>query len=432
MNLAFKYPIIYWNTACLITDTGGSEDVNEGASNNYDKLADGINKMKNEGIIVYPPDINKASFTFKPDEESNHIVFGLRGVLGIGSEVIDEIISKRPFISLQDLMTRTDFNKQVMVSLIKSGALDSFGERKDIMKEYLWENCDKKKNLTMQNLMALMSYNLLPTDKEYKEPARVFNFNRYLKAVCKNGILDERAMAFLCDISHEEIINSDMSYDVAAWKKIYDSYMLKYREYITNNKAELLDKLNQTIFQAEWDKYALGNYSSWEMETICCYYHEHELKNINKEKYSITNYFDLPEEPIVDKEYTFRDKQIKLFKLDRICGTCISKNKSHATIKLLTLEGVVEVRFGKEYFSLYDRVIKVPAGDGKMKIGEHSWFDRGNLLMVQGIRTGDQFVAKKYKNSLYPHRLYRITSIENNGDITLQSERLQGDAEDGN
>ena len=25
MNLAYKYPIIFWNTACLITDAGGNE-----------------------------------------------------------------------------------------------------------------------------------------------------------------------------------------------------------------------------------------------------------------------------------------------------------------------------------------------------------------------------------------------------------------------
>ena len=31
MNLAFKYPIIFWNTACLITDAGGneSEDIDD-------------------------------------------------------------------------------------------------------------------------------------------------------------------------------------------------------------------------------------------------------------------------------------------------------------------------------------------------------------------------------------------------------------------
>ena len=59
MNLAYKFPLIYWNTACLITDTGGNEDI-EG-SNDYGKLADGINKMRDEGIDVALPDINESN-----------------------------------------------------------------------------------------------------------------------------------------------------------------------------------------------------------------------------------------------------------------------------------------------------------------------------------------------------------------------------------
>ena len=39
--------------------------------------------------------------------------------------------------------------------------------------------------------------------------------------------------------------------------------------------------------------------SSWEMEALCFYYHEHELKNINRARYGISNFFDLPEEPML-------------------------------------------------------------------------------------------------------------------------------------
>ena len=38
MNLAYRFPLIYWNTACLITDTGGAEDLDGDKSNNYDKI----------------------------------------------------------------------------------------------------------------------------------------------------------------------------------------------------------------------------------------------------------------------------------------------------------------------------------------------------------------------------------------------------------
>ena len=124
-----------------------------------------------------------------------------------------------------------------------------------------------------------------------------------------------------------------------------------------------------------------------------------------------------------------KGKTVNFFKLTKICGTCLSKNKSHGTVKLLTTDGVVEVRFGKEYFSIFDRTIKLPGTDGKMHIAESSWFDRGSLIMVQGIRSGDQFIAKKYKNSGSPHRLYKITEVKSDGDILLTSERVQGESD---
>lgn len=452
MNLAYRFPLIYWNTACLITDTGGNENnsteeivdiyepeiENNGttyvdlpdrsnkikitSSTNYDKLADGINKMQQEGIQVYPPDINKATYTFKPDEENNKIMFGFRGILGVGNDIIDEIIEKRPFKDLDDLMTRTNFNKKVMVSLIKSGALDSFGDRMEIMHDYIDKVCEKKKNLNLQNLSTLMNYHLLPTEDSYSDSARVYNFNKYLKSVCKNRKLTDRAVNFLIDINHDSLIKSDMTLDLKDWKKVYDSYMNLYRTYIIDNKQDLLVKLNNILFEEEWNKYAKGNLSSWEMETICYYYHNHELAHINKNKYGIEDFYSLPSEPKVDKVMNVRGKEIKLFKLTKICGTCISKNKAHGTVKILTTNGIVDVRFGKEYFSLFDRTIKLPTLDGKNKVADESWFNRGSLIMVTGIRNGDMFIAKTYK-STNSHKLYKIEEIDKNGDIIVRSER---------
>ena len=69
------------------------------------------------------------------------------------------------------------------------------------------------------------------------------------------------------------------------------------------------------IFLDEWNKYALGSYSAWEMETLCFYYHEHELTHINFKKYNISNYFDLPEEPIVERTFYKGGHQIPIFAL---------------------------------------------------------------------------------------------------------------------
>jgi hypothetical protein len=53
------------------------------------------------------------------------------------------------------------------------------------------------------------------------------------------------------------------------------------------------------------------------------------------------------------------------------------------------------------------------------------------MVVFQGMRSGDQFVAKKYA-STGGHLLYKITEVFPNGEIALQTERYQGGvAEDG-
>ena len=42
MNLAYKFPVIYWNCACLISDSGGLEEEEE-ADYEFDEETDGEN-----------------------------------------------------------------------------------------------------------------------------------------------------------------------------------------------------------------------------------------------------------------------------------------------------------------------------------------------------------------------------------------------------
>ena len=160
------------------------------------------------------------------------------------------------------------------------------------------------------------------------------------------------------------------------------------------------------------------------MESLCFYYHEHELINVNTSKYGLSNFFALPEDPVVDRVFYKGDKEIKMFKLSKICGTCIAKDKTKSTVTLLTIDGVVTVKFRKEYFSLFDKQISERYSDGTKKIIEKSWFNRGNMILVQGIRSGDNFLPKKYASSS-GHQLYKINDTID-GDLVLQTERYQG------
>ena len=434
MNLCYKFPILFWNTACLISDSGGEE-----GSTSYDKIAAAIGKLRKSGIKVGLPNINKSLNKFEPDLENNQILYGLKGMLNISDEFIEQIINNRPYVSPKDFLVKNSNTKRnQMISLIKGGTFDDLIDRKECMVWYIWETCDKKSKLNLQNLLGLMKYKLMPEDTEEQIMARkVFEFTRYLKAITipanKNKpyyVLDERALAFLVSIQQEQIIckNGDI-YCILKddWDKIYQKHIAVYRQWIIDHQVELLDKYNKLIFMDDWNKYARGTISAWEMEVLCFYYHDHELAKINNYAYGFSNFYDLPPEPEVERTFTKGGKEIKIYKLAKICGTCIAKNKNKATVTLLTTDGVVDVKFRKEYWALFDSQISAKGADGKKHVLEKSWFNRGSMIIVQGMRSEDNFIAKKYANSGSEHQLYKIDEVIDD-EIRIRTTRAQGDS----
>lgn len=432
--LATHFNPIYWDTACLVVNSGAIG----GGSTDYAKSAKALGEIMSKGIKVSLPNINTSALTFRPDVKNNQILFGLKSMLNVGDDVLESTIANRPYTSITDYINKVNPNKQAMVSLIKGGAFDEFGDRRKIMETYLWDTCDKKKRITLQNLPGLIKMGMLPEDTEERVNARrVYEFNRYLKKVCADKddksiyALTDRAINFLIDIDQEELIESDGRHmSVKKWTKVYNSWMDVFRIWIAQSKDEILNELNHEIFQLDWNKYAQGTISAWEMEALCFYYHEHELSHVNMRKYGFVDFSRLPTEPVVDTTYTTRaGHTINLFKLSKICGTCIAKNKVHSSVTLLTTSEVIEVKFRKEYFALFDKQISVRGDDGVKHVIEKSWFNRGSMIVVQGIRQGDTFIAKKYNNS-QGHQLYKIIDVDAHGNIELQTERAIGDIED--
>lgn len=439
LYLATHFNPVYWNTAYLIVNSGAIDE-EEGEQSDYTKIAKAIGEIRNAGIKVSLVDINHSDFGFKPDVENNQILFGLKGLANVNNDFIKDIIDNRPYVSLLDFLNRVHPNKQAMISLIKGGAFDQFSSRMETMIEYIWLTCDKKKRLTLQNMPGLIRYGLLPEDTEEQVMARrIYEFNRYLKAECKCSfkldyfILDERAINFLTEIDKESMVvyeNNRFFLNMKDWdKQIYQPWMDVFRAWISANKEEILDNLNTVIFMEDWNKYASGNISSWEMGSLCFYYHDHELANINNSKYGFVDFFSLPEEPQVEKVFKRGASLIPIYKLHKICGTCIAKNKTKSTVYLLTTTGVVAVKFRQEYFALFDKQTFQRNSDGTKKVIEKSWFNRGNMIVVQGIRRGDEFVTKKYASS-GGHQLYHIDEIVNGTDLILRSERKQGGEEE--
>lgn len=422
--LGTKFNPIYWNTACLIVNSG-SINMENNSSTSYDKIAKAIGDIRSAGIEVSLIDINKSSFGFKPDAENNSILFGLKGIVGVGDEVIKKIIEKRPYSSLEDFIEKTHFDKTVMIALIKGGAFDKFSNRLINMGKYLWHICNKKKTITIANIGGMVELGMVP--QEYDKQIRVYNFTKFLRKH-KNSDnkvkLDNYCIDFVNRYNFDIAIDSDFYINLFEWEKIYEKEMNVFRNWISKNKEELIKELNKKIFKAEWDKYAEGTFSKWEMDALCFYYNEHELSNLNYSKYNISNFFELPEEPEIRRTFTTKDNYlVKLYSLSFICGTCIAKDKTKGTVSLLTREGVVNIKFPKEYFAIFDKQLsEQQENKDKKTVVEKSWFNRGNMIMVQGYRRGDDFIPKKYKTT-GGHMLYKITGYNKEGDITITSER---------
>lgn len=124
MNLVYRFPQIYWNTACLTINASANEDVEDNKSTNYGKIAKAIGDMQKRGVKVVPPDINTSRFEFAPDEINNQIIFGLKGINGVGDDVAKQIIDNRPYTSLLHFLEQNNFETGVVIKLIKAGCFD--------------------------------------------------------------------------------------------------------------------------------------------------------------------------------------------------------------------------------------------------------------------------------------------------------------------
>lgn len=100
-----------------------------------DRLAIEITECNHMGIRVLSPDVNESFVEFAVVPETNQIRFGMAAIKNVGTAAVEEILRARGegrFASLEDFFERVSVrtvNRKALESLIKAGALDSFGER---------------------------------------------------------------------------------------------------------------------------------------------------------------------------------------------------------------------------------------------------------------------------------------------------------------
>ena len=59
---------------------------------------------------------------------------------------------------------------------------------------------------------------------------------------------------------------------------------------MSKSDLELLNSINNQLRQDLWDKYCSGNISKWEMDSISCYIHDHELKKLKNSTYGFADF----------------------------------------------------------------------------------------------------------------------------------------------
>lgn len=184
-------------------------------------MAKAIGDITSRGIKVSLVDINKSSYSFKPDKENNEILFGMKALSNINGATIEQIIEHRPYTGIADFMNKCPLNKSAMFSLIKAGAFDKLEQswadelgtsaRKVTMIYYISKVCEAKKRITLQNFNGLIQHDLIPKELELQK--QTYLFTKYLKANKKVGkyyVFDNACEEFYnkyFDLDQLEVIN---------------------------------------------------------------------------------------------------------------------------------------------------------------------------------------------------------------------------------
>ena len=445
LNIFYHYSPVYWNIGCLSVEATPDEEGSGANSVSYGKIAKAIYKMRKHGIEIKPPSIQHSNLTFTPIAKDNTILFGLVGIAGINNDIGNQIISNRPYVSFKDFYTKNSYQDSLItaskfITLIKAGCFDEFEpDRIKVMKQYVILFTPKKEKVTTANLPEILRMKIqIPSTlispykfKKYVCQKKFFygnhpNFKskklywldakaeKYFRIKIQSSLEENKDYFFEEDV----IILVDKSID-SLFKEAFNNL----KEYI--NTPEFLKRYNNALLKDTYNTLVPNkNVNHWSLETCSFYSNKHELACINKEKYNITSFKDLPESPIFITKRA-RNREWRQYSLSKIAGVVLDRNDSHHTLTVLDIDNqVVQCKFDANSWSFYKQQISIES-NGKRKVVDPSWFKRGQPLILTGYRNGeDNFRIKKYSCSVYQHYLQKILNIdEETGELELQSYR---------
>ena len=459
-NLATRWNPLYWQCACLCVNSGNyvgdmeedeeeldTEDVledNEKTNDvktkrvapNYSKISKAISKMQETGVKIELPDINNAQEDFIPNTANNSIYYSLQAVNVVSDDLLESIIANRPYTSIEDFYNKVKPTISQIVGLAKSGCFDKLYNKPrkavlDITLDFLASlEIEKKSKLTNTQLKKAIELKM-PELKQYIDEVRIFNFKQYIDKNCldattKRYILTEESCIKFFNLFLKEHLNiAKDEYGVlpnnalfvkqSSLKKICDSLCLPVLEWL--NTEQGLDAytriLREDYKKQLMDKYCQGNESTWEFSTMCYYYSGHELKDMNNTLYNTQNFNDQPDIPKNNALYS-------------IAGTVIGTDNTKHIVSLLTIYGVVDVKFYAPHYNRYNqRISVIDSKTKKKKVVDESWFKRGTKILVYGQRYENMFRAKNYRENGYQRLVCLIEQVNSDGSLELRFSRKE-------
>ncbi|RAP28520.1 DNA polymerase III subunit alpha, partial [Candidatus Marinamargulisbacteria bacterium SCGC AG-414-C22] len=225
---------------------------------NSDKTSMYIHECQDIGIPVLAPSVNESKYDFtvikitENNTEKEAIRFGLGAIKNVGDGAIESIIAEGPYKDLADFCMKVDLkqcNKRVLESLIKSGAMDMFGERSYLLAvfEAALESAQVLVRERSNGQVALFSDDQagvgLSMDSIRSDDFRIFSKQEMLRM--EKDMLGLYISGHPLDIIKDQLEKADLSVSKINEEKdgkfvTITGFVTNVRRIITKNKREML------------------------------------------------------------------------------------------------------------------------------------------------------------------------------------------------
>ena len=455
-NLATRWNPLYWQCACLCVNSGsyvgemgdeedgeaeaeetetdeeaaGEEVVKRHVAPNYGKIARAIADAQRAGVHIELPDINRAQEDFVPDVANNSILYSLRAINVVSEDLMAAIIANRPYEGIKQFFYLVRPTTLQMIGLIKAGCFDSLEKtpRRVQLLQFLQLLADEKyplkDKLTIVQVKKAIELGWRPDWAE--NMVRMVKFQAYVAKNCvdspnKRLILSGKTYDFF-KIFFEKQLNFDkneysflpderVAVKQAAFTRVYNKSIAPMIEYFNSDEGRReFQRLQQADFVNDlMSRKCAGTPEGWEFETMCFYSERHELAGVNRGRYNIGTFADLPEHS---------DNKTRPVAL---VGIVADTNNTRHTVTLLTPDGIVDVKFFASAYTQYNQRISVvdPATKKKTVVDE-SWLKRGRRLIIYGVRNENMFRIRRDTASGFNRMVGLVEGMGSDGSLDIR------------